>query len=214
MNACTPPRAIDLELREANVMLGSAGFAPHYSGAALDSLELQPVRRAVELLLQQQEPYGTVLFDRCWNVRRLNRGAERLFATFLDSNSLEPRLTSNLIRAALHPAALRPSIVNWNDLAVLLLERLTREHALPPGDRERAELLAEVRDYPGVAQLDSDPSGAGAPFATVHLRRGSDEVRLFTLLTTLGTPLDTTAQELTLETYFPADHASEAWLRR
>lgn len=205
---------LELELRERNVLLGSAGFAPHYSAAALDSLELEPVRRAVELILQQQEPYGAVLFDRCWNVLRLNRGAERLFATFLGSHALEPRITSNLVRAALHPDALRPSIVNWTELAALLLERLTREHAQHPGDSERAALLAEVRSYPGIAQLESDPCGAGAPFATVHLRRGGDEVRLFTLLTTLGTPLDTTAQELTLETYFPADSASEAWLRR
>lgn len=205
---------LDLELRECNVLLGSAGFAPHYSGAALESLELEPVRRAVELILEQQEPYGAVLFDRCWNVLRINRGAERLFATFLDSHSLEPRITSNLVRAALHPDALRTSIVNWPELAALLLERLTREHAQHPGDHERAALLAEVRSYPGIAQLEADPCGAGAPFATVHLRRGADEVRLFTLLTTLGTPLDTTAQELTLETYFPCDRASEAWLRR
>jgi len=204
---------LELELRERNVLLGSAGYAPHFSGAALESLELEPVRRAVELILEQQEPYGAVLFDRCWNVLRLNRGAQRLFTTFLGSTTLAPHITSNLVRAALHPDALRASIVNWPELAALLLERLAREHAQHPGDHERAALLAEVRDYPGVVQLDSQPCGAGAPFATVHLRRGADEVRLFTLLTTLGTPLDTTAQELTLETYFPCDRASEAWLR-
>lgn len=205
---------LELELRESNVLLGAAGFAAHYPGRALESLELEPVRRAVEFVLAQQEPYGAVLFDRCWNVLRLNRGAQRLFATFLDSPQLEPRLAGNLMRAALHPAALKPSIVNWPELARLLLERLAREHALHPHDPERAALLAEVRGYPDVAQLGGASSSDGAPFVTVHLRRGADEVRLFTFLSTLGTPLDTTAQELTLETYFPADDASEAWLRR
>jgi len=40
------------------------------------------------------------------------------------------------------------------------------------------------------------------------------EVRLFSMLTTLGTALDVTAEELRIESYFPADDASEAWLRR
>lgn len=39
------------------------------------------------------------------------------------------------------------------------------------------------------------------------------ELRLLTLLTTIGTPLDVTAEEIAIESYFPADDASEAWLR-
>ena len=44
-------------------MLTSAGFAPVYTSSALESLELAPVRRAIELLLEKQEPYGAVLVD-------------------------------------------------------------------------------------------------------------------------------------------------------
>ncbi|MBZ0232220.1 MAG: XRE family transcriptional regulator, partial [Deltaproteobacteria bacterium] len=51
------------------------------------------------------------------------------------------------------------------------------------------------------------------PFAAVHLRCGDLELRLFTMLTTLGTPLDVTAEELRIETYFPADDATESVLR-
>ena len=39
------------------------------------------------------------------------------------------------------------------------------------------------------------------------------ELRLLSTLTTLGTPLDVTAQELVIESYFPADAESEAFLR-
>jgi hypothetical protein len=48
------------------------------------------------------------------------------------------------------------------------------------------------------------------PFAAVHLRRGPLELRLFTMLTTLGTPLDVTAEERRIESYFPADDATES----
>jgi hypothetical protein len=47
----------------------------------------------------------------------------------------------------------------------------------------------------------------------LHLRRGNDELRLFTLLTSIGTPLDVTAQDLAFETFFPADDATERCFR-
>ncbi len=46
----------------------------------------------------------------------------------------------------------------------------------------------------------------------VHLRRDDVELRLFTAVTSLSTPTDVTAQELRIETYFPADDATTAWL--
>ena len=39
------------------------------------------------------------------------------------------------------------------------------------------------------------------------------ELRLFTMLTSIGTPLDVTAAEMHIESYFPADDASDAALR-
>jgi transcriptional regulator with XRE-family HTH domain len=70
--------ALELELRERNVMLTSAGFAAVYTSSALESLEMAPVRRAIDLLLERQEPYGAIVFDRAWNVVRMNGGAQRL----------------------------------------------------------------------------------------------------------------------------------------
>lgn len=96
-----------------------------------------------------------------------------------------------------------------------LLERLHRELAASPRDQQLAALLERVLAQPGVpahwhkARLAADVR----PFAAVHLRRGDLELRMFTMLTTLGTPLDVTAEELRIESYFPADDASESVLR-
>ena len=54
---------------------------------------------------------------------------------------------------------------------------------------------------------------AGQPFVQVHLRRDGTDLRFFTTLTSLGTPLDLTAQEVRIESYFPADPATERWVR-
>lgn len=47
----------------------------------------------------------------------------------------------------------------------------------------------------------------------VHLRRGDLELRFFTTIASLGTPIDITANELRIETYYPVDDATAAWAR-
>jgi len=47
----------------------------------------------------------------------------------------------------------------------------------------------------------------------VHLRRDGLEARLFTTITKVGIPIDATAEELRIETYFPADDATAAFMR-
>jgi transcriptional regulator with XRE-family HTH domain len=207
--------ALELELRERNLMLGAAGFAPLYPSSGIESLEMAPVRRALELLLAKQEPYGALVVDRLWNVVRLNDGATRLLAHFLPGLTDDPRVFGNLVRGVLHPQGLKPNIVNWAEVARATLERLEHECAMYPHDPERAALRDEVRGYPEVDTLGvSAFSRSTQPVALVHLKRGDDEARLFTMLTTIGTPLDVTAQELTVETYFPADDATAAFLTR
>jgi hypothetical protein len=48
----------------------------------------------------------------------------------------------------------------------------------------------------------------------IHFRRGATNLRYFMILTTLGTPLDVTAQELRIESYFPMDVETEAFAAR
>lgn len=123
-------------------------------------------------------------------------------------------LAVRLILALLHPAAWKPAIENWDEVAGDLIERLHRERAAAPGDRELAALRARALAIPGVPTRWRSPRLAPiAPFATVALRRGELALRLFTMVTTLGTPLDVTAEELRIELYFPADDASEEVLR-
>ncbi len=204
---------LGLELRERNALLVSAGFASVYLATPLDGVAMAPVNRAVEFLLAQQEPYGAVLIDRCWNVLRVNDGARRLLGTFLDPSEVPVSVASNLVRASLHPEGLRPHVVNWSELVAIVLGRVERAHHAHPADEERRALLEEIRAYPEVARLIRGVPTGGPPVAMLHLRRGDAELRLFTLLTSIGTPLDVTAQDLTLETFFPADDATERWFR-
>jgi transcriptional regulator with XRE-family HTH domain len=204
--------ALDLELRERNAMLATAGFAPVYPVSTLESLTMEPVRRAIALILAQQEPYGAMVVDRTWNILASNNATTRLISRFLPDPPADPRVTSNLARITLHPHGLRSAIANWPEVARFALDRLEHERTMYPLDAARSALMGEVLAYPGVAEIPHAPR-ASHPMAVVHLRRGREEARLFTMLTTLGTPLDVTAQELTIETWFPADEATATFLR-
>lgn len=206
--------ALEVPLRDQNHLLLAAGLAPRYPASPLDGAALAMVRRAVAHVLQQQEPFPAIVVDRLWNVVRLNRGAERLLAAFLPP-AMPPDVAGNAMLALVHPDGWKPFIVGWADLAGHLVERLHREAAASPRDADLAALRDRVLAQPGVpadwhrARLTRDVT----PFAAVHLRRGDLELRLFTMLATIGTPLDVTAEELRIESYFPADDATERTFR-
>jgi hypothetical protein len=53
-----------------------------------------------------------------------------------------------------------------------------------------------------------DLEGTASPFLTIDYRWKNSTLRLFSTLTTLGTPLDVGLQELRIESFFPADEAT------
>src|SRR5215468_10759803 len=61
---------LNVPLRERNVLLLAAGYAPSYSRRALDdgSSGMRYVRDAIERLLKGHEPYPAFVIDRSWNV--------------------------------------------------------------------------------------------------------------------------------------------------
>lgn len=207
--------ALEVPLRERNTLLAAAGFAPAYRASALDGDELAHLRRAIDHVLAQQEPYGAVVVDGRWNILRMNAGAARVFGHFPPTSAAGVAAAQNLLMGIVHPDALRPYLVNWDDVAGHVIARLHYELAARPGDDQLHQLLARVLAVPGVpaAWRVPVPGRSAAPFVFAHLRAPTLEVRLFTMLTSIGTPLDVTAEELHIETYFPADDASDAALR-
>jgi transcriptional regulator with XRE-family HTH domain len=204
--------ALDVPLRERNALLTAAGFAAAFTSSPLEADELAYMRRAIDHVLAQQEPFGAVVVDGRWNVVKMNGGAQRLFAKFPPEDLAA---ATNLIVGTLHPKGLRPYIVNWDEVAGLLVARLHREVAARPADEELQRLLVRVLALPGVPAewRVPAPGRIAAPFAPVHLRSQALEVTLFTMLTSIGTALDVTAEEVHIESYFPADDASERALR-
>jgi transcriptional regulator with XRE-family HTH domain len=205
--------ALEVPLRGRNALLLAAGFAPAYTSSSLDSGELAMVRRALGHVLRKQEPFPAIVFDRLCNLIELNQAAQRMLARLAPA-AMPADVATNLLLAILHPDAWKSRVVNWDEVAGSLVERLHREVAAAPGDHGLLELRARALAMPGVPAEWHRPRPAEVihPFVPVHLRHDGIELRMFTMLTTLGTPLDVTAEELRIETYFPADDATERTL--
>jgi transcriptional regulator with XRE-family HTH domain len=206
---------LEIPLRQQNLMLTAAGFAPIHTETDLSAPEMDSVRKALDFMLRQQEPYPALVIDRYWNLLLSNHAATRLLTGFIDLDKLQTLFKVdgkiNLMRVMFHPQGLRPFVVNWESFANHLLHRLHRE-ALAEGESEpSAALLNELMSYPGISEIwkTAYRAAQNTLLLTVHLRRGQLELQFFSTIATLGTPHDITLQELRIECLFPADEKTD-----
>jgi transcriptional regulator with XRE-family HTH domain len=201
---------LDVPLRERNTMLMAAGYAPTYRETVLDSAEMAPVRDALDKILAGHAPYPAVVVDRHWDLVSANQPALAILTEGLAPELLDP--LPNAMRVSLHPDGLAPRIVNFAEWSAHLMERLHRQLAAS-GDAELAELIDELRTYPGVVEREDGGDPATQLFVPLVLRSGGSELRFFSTIATFGTALDITIAELSIESFFPADEATAAALR-
>jgi transcriptional regulator with XRE-family HTH domain len=205
---------LDVPLRERNALLDAAGFAHRYRESGLDAPEMAPVRRSLAFLLERHEPYPAIVCNRRWDLLLANQAATRMVAHFVAPGARALAAPPNVMRLLFAPDGFRPHVVNWRELASVMVQRLHREALAHADDDARALLdLALTSDVPAdwrAPDLELAPS----PIVPMHVKKGDLELRLFSALTTLGTAVDVTAHECRLETFFPADEATEQALRR
>lgn len=202
---------LEIPLRERNVLLLAAGYAPRFAEHALEDEEMAAVRDALERFLAAHEPYPAIVLDRHWNLVLANAALSFLIDE-VAPELLEP--PANALRATLHPRGMAPRIVNFDEWSAHLVHRLRREIALT-GDLEMEALLAEVLTYPGVhgEPPPADAAAAGRIALPLQLRVGDRHLSFFSTITTFGTAADVTLAELSLEAFYPADAATAAALR-
>ncbi|WP_117000290.1 helix-turn-helix domain-containing protein [Desertimonas flava] len=205
--------ALELPLRERNELLLAAGYAPVHRQEALSSESLEQLDRALTAMLAQHEPFPAVVMDRAWNLIRANDGAGRLFRALSAPEPLPA--DANVLRLMIEPGRVRDRVVNWAEVVPALLERAAREAVERLVDGTTATLVAELRAQPDVAAvLERDRPPTMTPVVDVRFDVDGDELAFFSVVSTVGSPLDVTAQELRVESFFPSDPATaDIWAR-
>src|ERR1700712_613517 len=198
---------LEVPLRERNVLLVAAGFAPAFPQRSLDDPALKSARAAIDLVLKAHERNPALAVDRHWNLVSANR----MVTPLLDGiapDMLAPPL--NVLRLSFHPRGLAPRTVNLAEWCGHLLERLHHQ-CEATADPQLIKLYDELKSYP-------IPARAG-PLAADHVAipfkmRFGDEVLSFISTTMIfGTPVDITLSELAVETFFPADDLTAQRMR-
>jgi transcriptional regulator with XRE-family HTH domain len=199
--------ALDVPLRERNTLLQAGGFAAAYRESALDAPQWTAVRAALDAILAQHRPYPAVVLDRCWNVLSSNDAAERFFDFLLAGGGAAALGPPNVLRLVFHPDGLRPRLANWEAVAEALIQRVHRESIGGALTDDLRAVLTEILGYPGVPARWSSPDYLASVLPIIPLQFERDDVRFsyFSAVTTLGTPIDVTAQELRIECMFPVD---------
>ncbi|HEX7926241.1 MAG TPA: helix-turn-helix domain-containing protein, partial [bacterium] len=98
---------LEVPLRERNVLLMAAGYAPVYPERPLTDPAMDAARKAVELVLAGHEPYPAIAINRHWELISANRAVAPLLAGAAPE-LLQPPL--NVLRFSLHPNGLAPRI--------------------------------------------------------------------------------------------------------
>ena len=203
---------LEVPLRERNVLLMAAGYAPLYRERPLDDPALAAARQAVELVLRGHEPFPALAVDRHWHMVAANRVLPRLLEGAQDTALLQGPV--NVLRLSLHPQGLAPRIANLAQWRGHLFERL-RQQIGATDDPVLAALLDELRGYPG-GDASAAPDAGEHPGVVVPLRLYSAAGTLAFISTTtvFGSPVDVTLQELAVESFFPSDEHTANVLRQ
>jgi transcriptional regulator with XRE-family HTH domain len=197
---------LDLPIAERNRLLLAGGFAPPYLEQPYHGQLMTPLRESLRRLLEAHEPNPALIVDGLWNLIEAN-GAASLLWDGVDPALIEPPI--NMLRLGVHPDGL-PRISSMtaacNAPLIHRLKRKSREEA----DAALGELVEELESY----LPDDPPTGpATQPVVSLDLRTPAGEVSLFTVIATLGAPLEVTAANLAIETFLPMDERSAARLR-
>lgn len=205
---------LEVPLRDRNDWLVAAGFAPVFRERALDDPQMGQVMGAVRMMLANHEPFPALAIDRAWNVRLSNRPFDLLVAMIGEDVWARVGGTGrNLMRLFFHPNGIRPLVANWQAIAPLLWHRARRE-ADTLGGQEMKAILAELAPYQDAETLWAAEDAALVPVLPLEMEKDGLRVSLFTVIATFGTAQDVTADELRIESFFPADEATEKLFRQ
>ncbi len=205
---------LGVPLRERNSLLVAAGYAPVYRESALDDQALAPVRRALELVLDSHEPFPAFVLDPLWNVVLANEAQGRILRLLLPEDAtIEPPV--NVLRLVFDPELIRPKVLNWELVAQVLAGQVRKQLRTPAMTGEQRETLRRLLDYPGINEATQrvPPAPESTVVLPLELEISGQRTSWFSTIATLGTPLDITAEEIRIESMFPADETTHRTAR-
>jgi transcriptional regulator with XRE-family HTH domain len=202
---------LEIPMRERNVLLVAAGYAPMFTEHGLEDPALKSAKKAIEVILESQKPFPAFAMDRYWNLVASNRAIPEIYEGVSPKLRQEP---INALRITLHPEGLAPRIVNFAEWRAHALARLKRQIEIT-ADSVLMDLLGEAMSYPTpLAKGSASTDAAETIMVPFLLDTVLGRLSFFTTLTMFGSPLEITLAELALECFYPADASTAEIVRK
>ena len=197
---------LDVPLRERNTMLREAGFAPAFEEPDLDALN-PDIEHAIHVMMRQHEPFPMMILDRAYNVLRLNEAAQRMVTLCLGNVPAQ----WNAMRTFFDPNGFRPFVLDWETTARMALARLHRESLRTRQDNRLRALLDDLLASPGVPESwqSHDLSHGTEGVLSLRFQVGDLALSFVATMMSFQAPQNVTLEEVQIESYFPADQATE-----
>ncbi len=207
--------AMEVPLRDRNQILNLAGFASLYTEYDLNEPIMEPISSILTDMLEHHQPYPAFVLDRYWNIKMKNTAADSLFTLFGDPAQIWQAIgddgSHNIALLTLHPQGLRSFISNSNEVTLQFMRRLKKE-ALESRDPEmmtRYQMLEKCADLPdNLTNTNIVDTMNLVPLLPLEFSVAQQTLKLCSVISTFGTAQDITANELRIETFYPADDAT------
>src|SRR5262249_49083884 len=115
---------LEVPVRERNLLLVAAGFAPIFPERPLGDPALEAARKAVTLVIEAQRPFPAFAVDRHWTVIASNAALPELYVGCSAELLAQP---INALRLSLHPEGMAPRIRNLPEWRAHLLAVLRKQ---------------------------------------------------------------------------------------
>ncbi len=198
--------SLKLPMRQHNALLTSAGYTANFSEEPLESPRFEIIREALSRILEKHNPYPAFVVNSKYDLLKTNSGFDQMIPIFIEDTQLANE--KNIMKLTFNPRGLSRYIQNWDNVSSFLLMRIWEE-ALTSKNEELLKLHMVLKSMVPSENKNQSMSELLLPALHLSLKKDEIEANFFTTITTLGTPLDVTTQEIRIEALFPADEKTK-----
>jgi transcriptional regulator with XRE-family HTH domain len=199
---------LQVSLRERNLALTAAGFAPVFPIRGYQDPSFEQIRAFINAALERQKPFPACVLDRHWSVIAWNGAVPEL------SEGVSPALLAppvNVFRLVLHPDGYGERLLNRGAWRARIVSRLRRQIRLS-NDPTLIALLEEISSYPDAGTASAAPAEDG-PTIPLQIVTSLGRLSFLSATTIFGNPVDVALEEIALEMLYPADAATDEAVR-
>ena len=198
---------LKLPFRHRNSFLKAAGYAPQYGEEPFNGDKMEIVRQALRRMLDKHEPYPAFVVDAAYTILMTNSGFDQMIKHLVGERVLKKY--DNVYHLTFAEDGLRPYIKDWPRVGQFMFNRLWDE-AISTQNSRLFSLHGEISELRTLQEPMGFQVDDNLPIMSVTFEKDAVKASFFTTITTLGTPLDLTTQELRIESLFPVDEGTKA----